>query len=74
MKHARSMDRPLFSFSFELSYRRAPRSPVLGGLARWVVGSHKRLLQSPASLCRMVVAVLIDLPPHHNQIGQRLAV
>src|SRR5260370_2857171 len=41
-------------FSFELSYQREPRSPTGTGLPRSAVRSHKKLLQAPHSLCRMV--------------------
>ena len=43
-----------FFFPFELSYQREPRSPIRTGLPRSAVGSHKNLLQTPHSLCRMV--------------------
>src|SRR5260370_32386902 len=41
-------------FSFELSYQREARSPTGTGRPRSAVRSHKKLLQAPHSLCRMV--------------------
>ena len=44
-----------------------PGSAVLGELATQVAGSHKKLLQFPPSLFRMIMAVLSDSTRHHNQ-------
>ena len=43
-----------FFFSFELSYQREPRSPIGTGFPTSALRSHKNLLQTPHSLCRMV--------------------
>jgi hypothetical protein len=74
MKHARSMDRPHIFFSFELSYWRPPETRSWAGARGTWSSLTKSLLQSPPSLCRMVVASLVTRPDTINQIGQRLAV
>src|SRR5260370_16085415 len=66
------MDRPSFLL-FELSYQRQPRSPIRTRLPRAAVRSHKNLLQTPHSLCRMVGCPLEYLAAPPQQIGQRLA-
>lgn len=61
----RSWIRPHFSFRSSLSYRRAPEARFLApSPGRWS-GSAQRLVQSPPSLCRMVVVVLSASP--HQQ-------
>ena len=53
------MDRPsFFFFSFELSYQKAPPKAVWAGLPRFGGSVLTNLLQSPHSLCRMVVRIL----------------
>ncbi len=62
-----------FFFSFELAYQREPPTPIGTGLPKSAVRSHKNLLQTPHSLCRIVVRAVERFAAPPQWIGQRLA-
>jgi hypothetical protein len=66
----RPIDRPSFLLFVRAVLPESPQSPVWAGSRSWWSDSHKKLLQSPPSLCRMVVCVLSDSPRHHDGSGR----
>jgi hypothetical protein len=67
------MNRLSFFFSFELPSQRMPLTRRQGGVPEVEISCRENLLQSPLSLCRMVVRRLDGLAAPPQWIGQRLA-